>query len=178
MRWTRGISILAGIGLAPVLLATTVQAHCPLCTAGAGGLAGIASALGVGLEVIGVFVGAFAAATGFWTTKYIDTQYVQYQNHLVVAGVYLSIVVPILPMMTDYTPLYLSVTGEYGSPLNRTYLINKYVIGAILGGIVTASTPRISSAISEARGSTIPFQGLATTFVLLGAIAAGLHVIV
>lgn len=177
MKATRITSVLVGIALVPILLSTAVRAHCPLCTAGAGGIAGIASALGVGLAIVGVFIGAFAAATGFWTTKYVKKRYVPNQKYLVAAGIYLTIVVPILPMMTEYTPLFLSVAGEYGSPLNRTYMLNEYLIGAILGGIVTSVTPRISGTVSELRGSAVPFQGLATTFLLLGVMAASLHAI-
>jgi len=177
MRVTRITSVLVALVAVPVILSMSVRAHCPLCSAGAGGVAGGASALGVGLEVVGVFIGAFAAATGFWTTKYISTQYVRNQEYLVAGGIYLSIVAPILPMMTEYTPIYLSMTGEYGSLLNRTYMLNDYLVGAILGGAITSVTPRISRTVSKIRGSTVPFQGLATTFLLLGVIAASLHTI-
>ena len=76
MRRTQLVAPLVVVALAPVLLSTTVRAHCPLCSAGAGAAAGIASFLGIGLAVVGVFVGAFGLATGMWTTSFIDGTYI------------------------------------------------------------------------------------------------------
>lgn len=177
MSVTQRLSVLAGIVLVPGLFATTAKAHCPLCTAGAGGAAAVASALGVGLDVVGVFIGAFAVATGLWTTASVSKQYVPYQDWGIPLVVYLSIVVPVLPMMTEYIPVYLSIAGEYGSVLNRTYVVNTYLVGSILGGLLTSVSPRISALITEARGSTVPFQGMTLTFGLLGMASVVLHVL-
>ena len=168
-------SLVGFIGLVPLLFASTARAHCPLCTAGAAGAAAVASALGIGLEIIGVFVGAFAVAMGLWTTSYVSEKYVPGQTWLLPLALYLSIVVPILPVMSEQFSVYVSLTGEYGSLLNRTYLVNTFLVGAILGGVLTAITPRLSNLISEARGSTVPFQGLTLTFGLLGMASLTLH---
>lgn len=177
MRRGRVWSLLAGLTLVPIAFVTTARAHCPLCTAGAGGAAAFASALGVGLEVVGIFVGAFAVATGFWTASYVSERYVRYQKGLIVVGIYLSIVLPILPLMGEYTGIFVSIAGEYGSVLNRTYLLNTYLVGALFGGTITATTPRLSRALTGIRGSTIPFQGLALTFGLLVLIAGVLQLL-
>lgn len=177
MSRTRGLALLGSIGFLPVLFATTAKAHCPLCSAGAGGFAAVASALGVGLEIVGVFVGAFGIATGLWTSRYITEQYLPRQKWIVSFAVYLTIVVPLLPMMTDHVAVSVSIAGEYGSALNRLYLLNSYMIGAVLGGLLTAATPRMSEWITEARGSTVPFQGMTLTFGLLGSASLLLHTV-
>lgn len=161
----------------PFLFSTGVRAHCPLCSAGAGGAAALASALGIGLVVVGVFVGAFGLATGLWTSSIVDTRYLPAQERLIAVGVYVTIVIPILPLMSEYIPFYLSIAGEYGSYLNRTYLVNTYLLGAIAGGVVTALTPHLSGWVSKRRGKTIPFQGLALTFSLLALTATLLEVL-
>lgn len=178
MRGRQSLAFLVGfVGLVPLLFASTARAHCPLCTAGAAGAAAVASALGIGLEIIGVFVGAFGVAMGLWTASYLATEYVPGQSWLLPLAIYLSIVVPILPVMSEQFPVYVSVAGEYGSLLNRTYLVNTFLVGAILGGLLTAITPRLSSLISEARGSTVPFQGMTVTFGLLGMASLTLHMV-
>lgn len=176
MRGTRIVALLAGVTVVPALFSAPVRAHCPLCSAGAGGAAAVASALGVGLAAVGVFVGAFGIATGLWTATYVDRQYVPQQDRLLAVGVALSIVLPVLPIANETVPVFVSVAGEYGSPLNRTYLFNAYLIGAIVGGVVTSSAPRVSGWLSEIRGSTVPFQGLALTFLLLATSATALEV--
>lgn len=179
MRWTQRLTSLAGGAiLVPLLFATTAKAHCPLCTAGAGGAAALASAMGVGLEIIGVFIGSFAVATGLWTTGYVSKRYVPYQDWAIALAIFLSIIVPILPMMTEHIPVYLSIAGEYGSILNRTYLVNTYLVGAILGGLLTSISPRLSNLITEVRGSTVPFQGMTLTFGLLGIASLVLHTLI
>lgn len=161
----------------PVLFSAGVRAHCPLCSAGAGGAAALASALGIGLVVVGVFVGAFGLATGLWTNSFVDTRYLPAQDRLIALGVYVTIVFPILPLMSEYVPFYLSIAGDYGSVLNRTYLVNTYLVGAIAGGVVTSLTPQFSGWLSERRGNTVPFQGLALTFFLLILTAGILEVV-
>lgn len=176
MNGARIVAALVGLAAVPPLFSVPVRAHCPLCSAGAGGAAAVASALGVGLGAVGVFVGAFGIATGLWTAAYVDRQYVPHQGRLLAVGVALTIVLPVLPMMDEVVPVFLSVAGEYGSPLNRTYLVNTYLLGSAVGGGVTVVTPTISRRISEFRGSTAPFQGLALTFLLLAATATVLEV--
>lgn len=170
------------LAIAFVALAPSASAHCPLCTAGAGAGATVASALGVGLEVIGVFVGAFAMATGYWTVKFVrrrvSREYVPYQSQVIILAVYTSIVLPILPMMQEYTSIYVMLAGDYGSLLNRTYVLNTYLIGSIVGGAVVAVTPYLSKAITRMRDDHFPYQGISMTFVLLAAASSILYLVV
>ena len=130
------------------LLAEKAFAHCPLCTAGAAVAAGGAAWLGVDHVVIGLFIGAFAASTGWWISNIIKKKYVPFQKTLLIIISFASIVLPILPLMSGIRPYYLSIAGEYGSLLNRTYIINLFFIGSLIGGLIVCITPRLSKKIT------------------------------
>jgi len=149
------------------LLAEKAFAHCPLCTAGAAVAAGGAAWLGVDHVVIGLFIGAFAASTGWWISNIIKKKYVPFQKTLLIIISFASIVLPILPLMSGIRPYYLSIAGEYGSLLNRTYIINLFFIGSLIGGLIVCITPRLSKKITETRGKTVAFQGTLLTLALL-----------
>jgi hypothetical protein len=51
-----------------IFLPSFVFGHCPLCTVGTGILAILAREMGVKTEVLGIFIGAFSVALGFWTS--------------------------------------------------------------------------------------------------------------
>lgn len=177
MKAHRLVALAGSLVAAPVAFATSVRAHCPLCTVGAGGAAAIATALGVGLSIVGVFIGAFGIATGLWMTGFLEREFVRYQDQLLTIGIALTIVLPVLPLMNESVPIFLSIAGEYGSLLNRTYLVNTYLVGTVIGGALTYGTPVLSAKITEARGRTVPFQGLVLTFLLLFAAAGILEVL-
>ncbi len=65
-------------GVVAFLVPVYVQAHCPLCTAGAGLLAGVSSYLGIATAVVGVLVGAFSLALGYWIARMIRHTYFSY----------------------------------------------------------------------------------------------------
>ncbi|MDP2648520.1 MAG: hypothetical protein Q8P19_01330, partial [bacterium] len=90
-------------------------AHCPLCTVGAGTLAVFAAYLGVSSIIVGVLIGAFALALGAWLAPLIKREYIPYQKEVLTLLVYLSTVVPVMPLIRDYGPFYVSLGGEYGT---------------------------------------------------------------
>ncbi len=145
----------------------SVNAHCPLCTVGAAAAAGGAAWLGVNNAVIGVFLGAFAVSMGWWVSKLIKKQYVPYQMALIILFSFATTIFPLLPLITGFYPLYISMMGDYGSLLNRTYLVNLFLFGSIIGGIIVSVTPWLSKKISDSRGKTLPYQGIILTFALL-----------
>ncbi|MBI4454145.1 hypothetical protein HY636_05875 [Candidatus Woesearchaeota archaeon] len=159
-----------------VLGIKTVSAHCPLCTVGAAFAAGGAAYLGVSRAVIGVFIGAFAVSTGLWFARIIKKKYLEQKPMYVsatltvvlVLGSYLSTILPLIPLLKDVKPLMVSVMGGYGSLLNRTYMVDYYLITSIIGAIIVLSAPWISAKISALRlGRHLPYQGIVLTFVLL-----------
>lgn len=144
-------------------------AHCPLCTGGAGAAAALAAFFGVKYGAIAVFMGAFATALSLWIARKIKKQYVRYQSQILFWILYISTLAPMYPFMKgDYVSKYVSFGGEFGSWSNKTYLLDLFFVGAVVGTIIMFVSPYLSKAITKRRGGkTIRFQGLAITFVLL-----------
>ncbi len=154
----------------PVFFASlaAAYAHCPLCTIGAVALASGATWLGVQKIVVGVFIGAFAVSTGWWFSNLIKKKYVPFQKAAIILFSFAATVLPIAHLINDIYPVYISLFGSYGTLLNRTYTVNLFVIGAIIGGIIVSAAPLLSREITKYRhGKKIPYQGIALTFVLL-----------
>ncbi len=155
-----------------LLLADSAFAHCPLCTIGAGAAAAGAAWFGVDTIVIGIFLGAAALAMGLWFSRLIKRKYVPFQKWAISAISFASIIIPVMPMMTGYSSAYISLAGDYGSLLNRTYMINSFLLGSLIGAAIVAMAPSISSLVTKKRGKTVPYQGIVITFALLGIAAA------
>jgi hypothetical protein len=155
----------------------SVHAHCPLCTMGAAAAAGGALWLGISPFIVAIFIGAFAISMGLWIGKMIKKEYVKYQIHWLALISFLTTVLPIYPLLktgtpADYYPFMISWVGEYGSLLNRTYLIGIPLVMAVLGGAIVYAAPFMSNKISTLRGKTLPFQGVSLTLLLLVIVAA------
>ena len=164
--------------LAPLFFISKASAHCPLCTAGAGAAAGIATYLGLDFTVIGVLIGGFSYALGSWTSKWVRKKYKEvhkFQNPIATGLVFLSIVIPGYFGMPEATPFTLWMIGEYGTTIS----INNFLAGSIVGGLIVHFSPALSKKISEKRGETLPYQGMTLTITLLimAAIAAQLLVL-
>jgi len=151
---------------AAILAATSVHAHCPLCTIGAAAAAGGAMYLGVNQAAIGVFIGAFAVSTGWWVSKMLKKR-IKYQRELLIAASFLLTIIPMLPMMKEVYPVYISLLGGYGTLLNRTYVLSPFLVGSIIGGVIVTISPWLSKKLTSWRGKKLPYQGLALTFTCL-----------
>lgn len=151
-----------------LLISKNVYAHCPLCTIGAAAVAGGAAYYGVSPLVIGVFIGGFAVSMGMWISRLIKKRYVPFQRTLIVLFSFFATILPIMAVMKEITPFYISLIGGYGTLLNRTYLINLFFLGSIPGGLIVSATPWISRKITYIRkGKIIPFQGTLLTILFL-----------
>ncbi|MBI2558696.1 hypothetical protein HYW20_05210 [Candidatus Woesearchaeota archaeon] len=157
--------------IAAAILLTVPQtafAHCPLCTVGAAFVAGGAAVLGVHRMVIGVFIGAFAVSTGLWFSRILKKKFVPLQKSIITIASYLLTIIPMRMILKDEHPLFISLYGDYGSLFNRTYLVDYFVVGSIIGSVVVAIAPYLSDKITSIRkGRHIPYQGIALTFLLL-----------
>ncbi|MBU0981661.1 hypothetical protein KKC94_03120 [Patescibacteria group bacterium] len=144
-------------------------AHCPLCTVGAGSAALLATWLGINTLSIGLFIGAFAMAMALWVEKISRKFYTGKANiaFLIVAAVFLTTILPLLPMMPGETHFSIFLTGNYGSILNRTYLINLFLIGSLIGGLIMYLSPFFSKQLSKIKAKKIPFQGMIISFLTL-----------
>ena len=151
-----------------IFFVKNVEAHCPLCTIGAGAVAGGAVYLGVNQAAIGVFIGAFAVSMGWWVSRLIKKQFIPFQKWALIILSFVLTIFPILIIMSDIQPLYISIMGGYGTLLNRTYLLNLFLIGSVIGGITLSLTPWLSSKITKLRkGKMVPYQGIILTFLPL-----------
>ncbi len=147
-----------------VFLAKAVAAHCPLCTIGAGAAAGAAVWLGVSKVAVALLIGGFAMSMGMWFSKIPKKRYIPFQKTLITLVVFLTTVLPLLPIFTAIGPLYLSFIGQYGS----TYAINYSLVSSLFGGLIVLSSPVLSKKVSQLRGGkTIPYQGVMLTLFLL-----------
>lgn len=141
-----------------------VSAHCPLCTIGAGAAAGAAVWLGVSKVVVAMFIGAFAMSMGMWFSRIVKKQYVPFQKSLIVILVFLTTVLPLLPIFKAIGPLYLSFIGAYGT----TYAFDYSLASSFLGGVIVFISPNLSGQVTKLRkGKMLPFQGTALTLLSL-----------
>src|SRR3990167_9169006 len=122
-----------------LVLTPKVLAHCPLCTIGAGAAAAGAVWLGVSKVVVALFIGAFAMSMGMWFSKIPKKRYIPFQKTIIVLLIFLTTVIPLIPLFKAIGPLYLSFIGEYGN----TYAINYSLISSLFGGAVVFSSPLI-----------------------------------
>jgi len=147
-----------------VVLLPSVMAHCPLCTIGAGAAATGAVWLGVSKVVVALFIGAFAMSMGMWFSRIPKKQYIPLQKTVIVLVVFLTTVIPLMPIFSAIGPLYISFIGAYGA----TYAFNYSIASTLFGGLIVSVSPSISSKIKKMRdGRGIPYQGMILTFALL-----------
>jgi len=155
------------------LIPKVVLAHCPLCTVGAGALAILAASLGISSIVVGVFIGAFSLALGLWISGTIKKYYIPYQRTILTTVIFLGTVIPIMPFIQHYGPLYVPFIGEYGT----TYTINLYILGVTIGVLTMFVSPWISKNLTKIRGNKIPFQSIVITMSLLVLVSLLLQVL-
>jgi hypothetical protein len=171
----KGIARFLGVFLLFSLIfgVQAVEAHCPLCTAGAAALGGGAMWLGISPIVIGLFIGGFAAALGLWINKAIKKKKVKFQEQLIILGAFLLTVIPLLPLLGSVIGVPVSITGGYGSLLNTVYLVDVFLVGSIIGGLLVLISPWMSNKITDLRkGKKVSYQGMIVTLgnmLILGA---------
>ncbi len=170
-----GATLLAGLFALQLLLPATAHAHCPLCTAGAGVVALGAAKLGVGPMAVGILLGAFAVALGLWVARLLKKQYVPRQKAVLAIFSFATTIFPLQSALADYTSVYLPFWGEYG----KTLVINLFIVGAIIGGVLILFSPYLSKKLALARGGAMyPFQGMVITLVLLVCAVVAIELVV
>jgi len=162
------ISLFALLAFIP----SAAKAHCPLCTAGAGALAIGAAYLGVSNYIVGVMIGAFALALGFWIPRTIKKKYIPYQDELLTIIIFFSTVIPIMPFVQHYTSFNIYWFGEYGGIFNKTYMVSRFLIGSLVGALIMLVSPYVSRELSKLRKNKLfPYQGIIITFIMLLAVS-------
>jgi hypothetical protein len=150
---------------------------------GAAAAAGGAMWLGVSGTVVALFIGAFAVSMGLWIGRIIKKQYIPHQTAWITLVSFATTALPVLPFMMsgtpgDYIPIFISWAGEYGSLLNRTYLINIPLIATLVGAGIVLAAPWMSRKITDLRGETLPYQGVSLTLIILIISATALQLII
>jgi len=141
-----------------------ISAHCPLCTIGAGAAAAGAVWLGISKVIIALFIGAFAMSMGMWFARIPKKRYIPFQKTAIITIVFLTTLLPLLPIFKAIGPLYLPFIGEYGV----TYAVNYSLTSSLLGAIIVFVSPGLNKKIKQKMyGRNIPFQGILLTFFLL-----------
>jgi hypothetical protein len=73
-----------------------------------------------------------------------------------------------MPLLSTVTPLHISLAGDYGSVLNRTYIIDLFILGSIVGGAIVSITPWMSKKLTAIRnGKMLHLQGMILTLTML-----------
>ncbi len=168
-----------GLLIALLLAVPAALAHCPLCTIGAAAAAGGAMWLGVSTIVVGLFIGAFAASTGWWMSNLVKRQFVPRQKQVIIVLSFVLTIIPMMAVIKDFIPVSILWWGDYGSFLNRTYLLNSFLLGSIGGLGIMFITPWMSATITRWRqGKMIPYQGIMLTLGLLVATGTAIQIFV
>lgn len=141
----------------------TALAHCPLCVAATGGLALLAASFGVSSAVVGIVSGSFALAMGQWFARLIAFKRLPYQDWLVALLIYLTTVLPLMPLAKEYKPFFIPFIGEYGT----TFAIHLFLIGAILGALIILVSPFLSRSFTRVTGKHVLFQQIITASLLI-----------
>ena len=115
MRITQIQFVVAGVSISGLLFPAVALAHCPLCTAGAGLAAIGAYWLGVNGLTVGVLLGAFAMALGLWVARLIKKKYLPQQDNAIGVFSWLTTIIPLKMLLSDYTSIYINWSGSYGS---------------------------------------------------------------
>jgi hypothetical protein len=124
---------------------------------------------------IGIFLGAFAVALGLWVARFLKKQYLPRQKALLAVFSFATTIFPLQAVLADNTSVYLPFWGEYG----KTLVINLFVVGAVVGGLLILSSPYLSRKLALARGGEMyPFQGMVITLLLLVSAAAVIGLVV
>ena len=144
-----------------------VSAHCPLCTITAGAAAAGGVWLGVSKVVIGLLIGAFAMSMGMWFSRIPKKKYIPFQKTLIITIIFLITVLPLLPIFSNVVGLGVNLFGDYGTLLNRTYVVDQSLLSSFLGGLIVFISPILNRKIKEKTSKSIPFQGIILTFLIL-----------
>lgn len=157
-------------GLASALLfSKSAYAHCPLCTAAVGAGAVAATAVGVDVSVVGLFVGAFAVSTGLWFGRIIKKKYIPFQTALIVFASFLLTIIPVDALVHDTIYFPLLYFGVPGSVFNRVWWMPKMLFGGIIGGALTVGSLYLHEFLKKRNNGKvhIQFQGVLLTVGIL-----------
>ena len=99
-----------------------------------------------------------------WFAKIVKKKYLPFQKTAIISIIFLTTIIPLMPIFSAIGPLYIPFVGDYG----LTFAFNYSLLSSFLGGGVVLISPKLNHKIKEKRnGKAIPFQGILLTFLLL-----------
>lgn len=109
-----------------LLLASSAQAFCPVCTVAVGAGVGLSRYLGIDDLIIGLWIGALCVSLIGWTHGWLKNKNKNFKGQILVSAIfwYGLIIVPFF------------FTGIMGHPLNKLWGIDKLLLGIAAGTIV------------------------------------------
>ena len=108
-----------------LLVISTAQAICPLCTIAVGAGIGFAEWLGIDDTITGLWIGGLVVSLIIWTVYWLNSKNIYFKGRkiLVTLVYYLIIVVPLYPL------------GMIGHASNTLWGMDKLLLGIIIGSI-------------------------------------------
>lgn len=108
-----------------IIIASTAQAVCPVCTVAVAGGVGLSRWLGIDDSIAGLWIGGLTVSMIMWTIDWMNRKNYRFKGRkiIITLGYYLLIVVPLF------------FTNIMGHPLNKIWGIDKLLLGIILGTI-------------------------------------------
>ena len=104
---------------------------------------------------------------GMWFSRIPKKKYIPFQKTLIITIIFLIAVLPLLPIFSSVTGIGVDLFGDYGTLLNRTYVVDKSLLSSFLGGLIVFISPILNRKIKEKTNKSIPFQGIILTFLIL-----------
>jgi len=166
-----GFFIFLTLLLSSAILVPPVSAHCPLCTAGAAIGVGVAREMGVDDSIVGLFLGAFVAASGLWLDRILKKRNIDYplQGMILVAVSLLSVAVPLYyaGVITN-TAVVRSLTDYHSLFGLEAFGIDKLFGGLLFGTVLITGVFTLSDYVTRIRGGRLfRFQGMVLMAVAL-----------
>lgn len=149
------ISLVSLFALGYSLFAGEANAHCPLCTAGAGFGLSLSRILGVDDSITGVWLAAFLGAISFWSANSIKKRkqipFIEYR--IIEPALYVLIFAASLWSFYKFNLIDIHAGQIFG--------LDKLTFGMILGGIVFYLVDKIDNLIIKKAGKVLfPYQRL------------------
>jgi hypothetical protein len=119
------LSYISLVVVGGILLASSAQAVCPICTIAVVGGVGLSRWLGIDDSITGLWVGGLIVSFIMWTIKWFEKKNIRFKGRdsvTILAFYALTIV-----------PLYF--TDILGHPLNKLWGIDKLILGIIVGSV-------------------------------------------
>ncbi len=154
-----------------ILIIPSVEAHCPLCTAGAAAGIGFAKAYGVDDSISGLLIGALIASSGLWINNLLKKRKIRLplQAFFLIVIMFFLFAVPFY-----YKGLIINFEMVRSMPAAHSMLgmgiygIDKLLFGMIVGTILLTAVFGISDHIKLKRGKRMfMFQGLVFMIIAL-----------